>query len=583
MDIAAKHGEDLRYYSIAKKQLNWFKWAGNSRLLISTGIKFSLPPLFYSAGGFGRLDVETGDVISLNEKSLLDRDSIIHIDPSGRYIVAYQYRARSSGPYAVRIDLATGSEVVVQKPQRGIDRWLADANGNIRAGIGYTTKKWRLYYRKSVADDFVKIESRRYSQMQDDVVDNIVFLPEEGKAIIVANSRTGRFGAYDYDIAEDIIGAPIFEHDIADVTDLIIGNDKRLLGVKYDAEKPGQKWLDAGLTKIQARLDKSLRGKENRILSFSDNRDTILFWSGAGADPGSYFIFKPAESRIEQLLVPFDKIDPGKLSRMKSVSYLARDGLTVSGYLTMPKYAGEKPLPAVILPHGGPFSRTSWGYDPWVQFLADRGYAVLQPNFRGSTGFGRNFVERGYGEWGAGMSNDIDDGTKWLISQGIADKDRICIMGASYGGYAALWGAIRSPDLYRCAASLNGVTDVRAMLKYDRRQFAARRYARRWKEKVAGQEKKDLAAISPVQQAARLKVPTLVMQGEKDDNVPKKQADDFLEAIEEAKVTGVEKLYFPNSGHDLSSGEDVLAFFKAIEKFLAKHNPTDRNSAATAN
>ncbi|MEP6103192.1 S9 family peptidase, partial [Parasphingorhabdus sp.] len=376
----------------------------------------------------------------------------------------------------------------------------------------------------------------------------------------------------------DIIGDAIYEHPTADVTNLVMDSSKNLIGVEYDADKPGQKWLVPELEDLYQRIGRVFKTKQNRILGTSSDRSVTLFWSGSGSDPGSYYLYYPQLKKIEQVLIPYNKIDPEKMVAMEPVKYQSRDGHMVPAYLTMPNGSKKTDLPTVILPHGGPFMRTSWRFDPWAQLLANRGYVVLQPNFRGSTGYGRDYVEKGYDQWGTGMIDDIDDGADWLIEQGIADKNKVCIMGASYGGYAALWGSIRQPEKYKCAISLNGVTDVRAMLKYDRKQFAARRYARKWEEKVAGEEKKDLEAISPVKQAARMKVPVLVAQGLRDTNVPKEQAYDFVKALDKAGFDKLEKIYFPKSGHDFANSADSTNFLKKSLQFLATHNPSAINS-----
>jgi dipeptidyl aminopeptidase/acylaminoacyl peptidase len=238
----------------------------------------------------------------------------------------------------------------------------------------------------------------------------------------------------------------------------------------------------------------------------------------------------------------------------------------------MPRGRPERGLPLIVLPHGGPFVRDHWDYDATVQFLADRGYAVLQPQFRGSTGYGKGFVARGYGEWGRKMQDDLDDGVDWLVRSGQVDPKRVCILGSSYGGYAAMWGAVRNPERYRCAASMAGVADVPAMLRYDRKLFSATRYYREWRTQVGGAGKADLASVSPINFADRLKVPVLIGHGETDDNVPVKQSRAMVEALRKsnAKVTSV---FYKDSGHGFDSSADFEDWLKRLEAFLATNNP----------
>jgi dipeptidyl aminopeptidase/acylaminoacyl peptidase len=234
------------------------------------------------------------------------------------------------------------------------------------------------------------------------------------------------------------------------------------------------------------------------------------------------------------------------------------------------------------MPHGGPFARDTGEYDPWVQLLANRGYAVLQPQFRGTTGFGREFVERGYGQWGRKMQDDLDDGFDWLVAQGIADPKRVCIVGASYGGYAAIWGAMRNPERYRCAISWAGVTDLRMMLQHDRSLFVAKRYFSDWRNRVTGvSDKGDLNQVSPLKQASSLRIPLLLGHGRKDWNVPVAQAEALEKALKKARFP-IETAYYPEAEHSFASTADLADWLKKVEGFLAKHNPADPGTAPVA-
>jgi TonB family protein len=204
---------------------------------------------------------------------------------------------------------------------------------------------------------------------------------------------------------------------------------------------------------------------------------------------------------------------------------------------------------------------------------------VLQPNFRGSTGYGRAFVERGYGEFGKAMQDDLDDGVAWLARAGTIDPKRVCIMGGSYGGYAALWGAIRNPEIYRCAISLAGVTDVAAILKYDNKYLIARRYTKQWRKKIEGETSRDLGAVSPLQQAARLHVPVMVAHGERDYTVPVDQGRKMVAALK-ARGASVQSVFYPRAGHGFDRTEDSVDFLRRVEAFLEVHNPADPGAAA---
>jgi dipeptidyl aminopeptidase/acylaminoacyl peptidase len=253
------------------------------------------------------------------------------------------------------------------------------------------------------------------------------------------------------------------------------------------------------------------------------------------------------------------------------VSYRARDGLVIPAYLTLPADQEPKNLPLVLLPHGGPHARDAVGFDYFAQFLASRGYAVFQPNFRGSAGYGSEFLAKGFGQWGTGMQDDLTDGLQWLIGEGTVDPKRVCIVGGSYGGYAALMGAIRTPELYRCAVSWAGVTDVPAMMQHDKSQLLPERY-RRWRNRVRGKGDANLKDVSPVRRAREVGIPVLLMHGTEDDNVPFRQATEFVKAMNKANKP-IEFIQFEGTEHVLQKSDDRIRFLREVESFLARHNP----------
>jgi dipeptidyl aminopeptidase/acylaminoacyl peptidase len=226
------------------------------------------------------------------------------------------------------------------------------------------------------------------------------------------------------------------------------------------------------------------------------------------------------------------------------------------------------------MPHGGPFTRDSWEYSAEVQFLANRGYAVLQPNYRGSTGYGRAYVEKGYGEYGRKIQDDIDDGVAWLAAKGIADDRRVCIVGASYGGYAALLAATRNARSYRCAVSFAGISDMKKMLQYDRRFLSPRRY-RKWREDIVlGDKALELDTISPIKATASANTPVLLFHGEQDGRVPIAQSREFANAMKKAGRAS-DLIVYKDEGHGFSDEANFADYLTRIDAFLTKHNPAD--------
>ncbi len=257
---------------------------------------------------------------------------------------------------------------------------------------------------------------------------------------------------------------------------------------------------------------------------------------------------------------------------MKPIQYQSRDGMTIHGYLTLPKGAEAKNLPVVINPHGGPWARDQWGFNPEIQFLANRGYAVLQMNFRGSTGYGRAFWEASFGEWGLKMQDDVSDGVQWLIDQGIADPKRIAIYGGSYGGYTTLAGITFTPELYACAIDYVGVSNLFTFMETIPPYWEL--YRQMLYEMVGDPDdptdKTRLEATSPVFHVDKIKAPLLIAQGAKDPRVNQAESDQMVAALE-AKGIPVEYLLKENEGHGFRNEENRFEFYGAMERFLNQH------------
>lgn len=550
-----------------------YRWAGPDRLLFDV-------LTFGRVAGFGVFpwpvrrvishDISTGTTRILGRGGGMS-DEVIFIDPHGLFVLLSTQDDMTTPPDVDRVDLATGARAQVQRRRSGVWNWFADNEGVVRVGVDYNERRTRIFYRPTAEADLRLIDHRR-NQRDESVVEMIRFVTDTDRGVIVTNAETGRFAVYEYDFATDSRGAVLFEHPEVDVTRAIFGAEGSVDGVFFEDERPRTRWLRPELAELQRSVDSALPDKTNLILGRSRDGNRVLIWSSAGDDPGTYYVLDRAARRMEPFVTPYDRLQDHRFAPVRPVSYRSRDGLDIRGYLTLPPGREARALPLVVLPHGGPFLRDSWTFNPEVQFLAGLGYAVLQPNFRGSTGYGRDFVERGYGQLGGAMIDDIEDGVDWLVGEGIADRARVCIMGSSYGGYAAIWGAIRSPERYRCAISWAGPTDWRRMLRHDARFVVPERYIREWRRRVQGEERGDLDAVSPLRQAERLRVPLLVAHGERDARVPVAQSRDFLRALERRGIAA-ESVFYAEAGHDFTRTEDRADFLRRVAGFLERHNP----------
>lgn len=546
---------------------NWIRWAGDDRLLIGT------PGLGYFFSGIATYDIPARKFAKLDTPLLgVVADNVIHVSADGSFALMDGISRVNYESFVWRVDLATGSFTRLLGPYDNINDYYADDEGVVRAGIGVSGKTYHSIYRD--IDGRYKRAKRVKVDLDDEesAIDAIIPRPGSMQAYAIANPGTGRFALYDYDLRTGDLGTQIFAHPEVDIEGIRRQRGGAVLGVDYTDDRARVHWIDPALAALQNQIDKSFPNRVNSIVSIADNGARLLIWSSAPEDPGAYYLYTPEKRRFVELARPYDKLEGARLARTEPVRYTARDGLEIPAYLTLPPNRDPRGLPLVMFPHGGPFARDSWGYDPFVQFLASRGYAVLQPNFRGSTGYGRAFVKAGEGEWGRKMQDDIDDGARWLAARGIVDARRACIMGISFGGYAAMWASIRNPDLYRCAISVAGISDVKQMLRYDRSTGIARRYYRDWRDRVRGDAKFDLDRISPIRFADRAAMPILIAHGGKDTNVPPDQSEDFHAALRKAGKDS-ELVLYPDSLHGTTNGADTSDFLARVERFLARHNP----------
>ncbi|MBU6437865.1 MAG: S9 family peptidase, partial [Betaproteobacteria bacterium] len=304
----------------------------------------------------------------------------------------------------------------------------------------------------------------------------------------------------------------------------------------------------------------------------SNTRDESKFIVAASSDrtPGARYIYDRKSNTLTKLADINPWIAEADMAPMKPVTYTARDGLAIHAYLTLPVGRAPKNLACIVNPHGGPWVRDGWGYNPEVQFLANRGYCVLQMNYRGSTGYGRVFWEKGFKQWGRAMQDDITDGVKWLVAQGIADPKRVGIYGASYGGYATLAGVTFTPDLYAAAVDYVGVANLFTFMNTIPpywKPFLDQMY------EMVGNPEKDkalLAAASPVLHADRIKTPLFVAQGAKDPRVNKAESDQMVAALRKRGVA-VDYMVKDDEGHGFRNEENQFAFYGEMEKFFAKY------------
>jgi len=374
----------------------------------------------------------------------------------------------------------------------------------------------------------------------------------------------------------------VYQNPDVDVDGLAYSKKRKVLTyVSYTTARQERKYLDPKTEKMFSTLEQKLPGYQIDEAGNDLDENQFIFSAISDRTPGTRWLFNTQTGDLTKLadVAPWLKED--QLAPRKPIEYASRDGLTIHGYLTLPLGREAKNLPVVVNPHGGPWARDEWGYNPEVQFLANRGYAVLQMNFRGSTGYGRKFWEASFKQWGKKMQDDITDGVQWLIKQGVADPKRIAIYGGSYGGYATLAGVTFTPDLYAAAVDYVGPSNMFTFMNTIPPYWKP--YLDMFHEMVGDpvKDKELLESESPVMHVDKIKTPLFVAQGAQDPRVNKAESDQMVASLKKRGVT-VEYMVKENEGHGFHNEENKFEFYGAMEKFLGEHLHPDETGGASA-
>jgi dipeptidyl aminopeptidase/acylaminoacyl peptidase len=465
-----------------------------------------------------------------------------------------------------RMNVHTGVKKMVARNPGHIQEWIADGSGAVRAGFGAEGRDQFLIHREKADGDWREISRWDFEK---GTIKPLAF--DQSNQLLYVLSSLGRDTAAIclYDPATGKIVRELFADSIYDMADVIISRvDHSLLGYRYFGEKPEFVWTDPSMNKFQTLVDQELPGTKNIFYSLSRDHTWVVIAAISDRDPGTFHILNTRNLTMEKLVSRMEGIKPAQMAEMKSIQYQARDGMTIHGYLTLPAGKDAHNLPLIVNPHGGPWVRDEWGFNPEVQFLASRGYAVLQMNFRGSTGYGRKLLQAGYGQWGLSMQDDITDGVRWVIGQGLANPKRVAIYGASYGGYATMAGLAFTPELYCCGINYVGVTDIELLLKTIPDAWEA---TRAQMEAMTGNAKSDrerLRATSPLLNADRIRVPVFFAYGEMDDRVDMKHATKLASKLKDNHVP-IEWMVRSDEGHGYRHWKNKIEFYQTAAKFLA--------------
>ncbi|MCX6939570.1 MAG: S9 family peptidase [Verrucomicrobia bacterium] len=467
------------------------------------------------------------------------------------------------------MNLKTGTMTKLIEAPGNVDYYLRDHAGQVRIAVMQKEQIRLVLYRDAKTNGWVTLGEHH---MDSPGWEPIGFDGDNQTLLIWSDVGRKTKAVYRYDTATRTQRELVFGDDTYDVEDVIYdASKKKIVGIQYDADRIRFHWLDEDMRKIDQQLTTSLPDTVHSPRQFAKDGSKIIYFSSSDRDPGVYYLFDRKTQKLNELAVIKPGIDPEKMSPMKSISFAARDGLKVYGYLTLPRGRPAKNLPLILHPHGGPFGiRDEWSYRDEVQFYANRGFAVLQVNYRGSGGYGRAYEASGFKKWGLEMQDDLSDGVKWCIAQGIADPARVVISGASYGGYAAMAGLTLSPELYCAGINYVGVTDIELLIPKgappDRMYW---RDTRLGKLSDAG-DRKRIHDTSPVHLADRINVPLLMAYGKNDPRVHIDHGFDMERALKKAGKT-YEMIIEADEGHGFRKEESRIAFFDTVDLFLKKN------------
>jgi dipeptidyl aminopeptidase/acylaminoacyl peptidase len=582
-----------RVTAFEDSDVNSYFWVNNDRLVFTTGDQQGFE--FRGDGAVFAVNIDGSQARELNPSYRKQGDAgkvsfrfyapLARVRGSEEDILVSTNERSADTDDVYRVNTRSGKKTLVTFDTPGnVVSWVLDANQVPRAAVVNieTELKRAFYYR---ADDKSPWQKIREWGLEDDEMTPEAF---DKNGVLYVSSNIGRDtkALYEFDAAAKQLGKLVYGDDRYDITPpsewgglgsygfLLFASedDRQLVGVTYVADKPKTVWLDETRKNFQAQLDRAL---PNTVNTFSSLRDSKMLVSAASdRDPGTFYLFDSRAPSLTELVKPNEWIKPADMNEMRPITFSARDGMRIDGYITLPKsWKAGSPVPMIVHPHGGPWARDVWGFNPEVQFMANRGYAVLQVNFRNSTGYGKKLYRSGWKQWGDKSQDDILDGAMWAIKEGYADKDKIGVYGASYGGYSVLMQLVRSPELYKFGFNYVGVTD---MLVHRDTQPAWFGGARKRLDILNGnptENREMLERTSPARFVSRIKAPVMHAYGGADRNVNPENGRVIKSAFEKAGLP-VDYTFVADEAHGYREDKNRFMLYNKFDQFMKTNLPT---------
>jgi dipeptidyl aminopeptidase/acylaminoacyl peptidase len=564
--------------TVKKQDVSGFIWASNERILFFMDKDGSESFGIFAVNKDGSLPRTLVEPLASVIRSGRSRIRIVRVldilenDPE--WVLVSSNERRASNPDVFRMNIFSGKTLLVERNPGNVIDWFTDWDGNL---VGAAFQDGLETGFKLLSDP----EEDLWETVKETRFDDYSFMPAgltgDGETGYVRSNLTpegdprDKAAIYEYDFRSKTFGKLVYEHPVVDCCGLIMNKKQRdIIGVSYMVGKPEQVYLDPRWKGIMDAINRALPDRFNRFVSLDDAENIGVLASSSSTQPTKYFLFDFNANKLEWMADSRPWVEAEQMSVMKPYSFKARDGRELHGYLTLPNGSDGKNLPLIVNPHGGPWARDGWGFNPEHQFLANRGYAVIQVNFRGSVGFGMDHLKSSWKQWGQAMQDDVTDAVKWAVDQGIADADRVCIYGASYGGYATMAGLAFTPELYKCGVNYVGVTDLELLFETAPDAWASAVEQMKVQIGDPDQEEEFLQQWSPAHHADRIRAPVFMAYGRQDPRVNIDHAKVMEKALKKADVE-YELMVKRDEGHGFRKEENRYDFYGAMDTFLARY------------
>ncbi|MBQ9433628.1 MAG: S9 family peptidase [Synergistaceae bacterium] len=554
-------GVEKRITSATERDIAGFFWKGNDRIVYAQ-----------DSGGDENFhvyitDIKGGEARDLTPFEKVKAGILDDLEDDPKHMLLEMNNRNPEIFDVYRCDIDTGELELLAENPGNITGWMTDHDGKLRAAALTDGVNTSILYRTTEAEEFRVLITTNFKE----TFTPVMFAYDNKLMYVESNLSRDKTAIYTFDPEKNETLDLIFEHPEVDVGGILHSKKRKVItGFVYLTDRRHYKFVDADREELQKSLEAFFPNYEVSVADIDDDERRVIVRTYSDRTRGTYYLYDRQDNSMSKLADLSTWLKEENMAPMKPITYTARDGLTIHGYITLPVGVNEENLPLVVIPHGGPSARDSWGFDSEAQFLANRGIAVLQVNYRGSVGYGKAFWQAGFKQWGRKMQDDVTDGVMWAVEHGLADKNKLAIYGGSYGGYAALAGATFTPELYACAVSYVGPSNIFTLLESIPpywKPFIEMEY-----EEIGdpSKDKELLEAVSPVFHADKIRIPLFVAQGANDPRVNKAESDQIVEAVRKA---GKEVVYMvkDNEGHGFHNEENRFDFYRTLEEFFRKY------------